>query len=417
MLEAPVRPLGRLRVLLPSLSLVAFAIFAADAAILSVLLPNQIEALDPANKVANLAVVTTVSFTFTIFSQPLIGALSDSTRSRLGRRAPWMILGSIVAGAFLMGIGGFGSVLWISVFWTVIQFALNGVDVASSAFLPDRFPRARRGVASAVIGVGAIFGGAVGTVVAGRLADQLPVAYAVFGFGIIAATTLFVILNREQPTRFTVRARRTRPAMQWRAFLASFWINPRLHPDFAWAFASRFVFTLGYYLVYAFQLYILTDYIHLSRQHANELIGLLIVVTFATILVSVALAGWWSDRVGRRKPFLVAAALVVMVALAVPLFFPTVTGMIVFAALKGVGFGLYLACGLALASETLPNDGESAGKDLGIYNVGTNIPQALAPTLAALVIGAFGGYQALFIAAIVGVAGSIIAISRVRGVR
>jgi MFS family permease len=179
----------------------------------------------------------------------------------------------------------------------------------------------------------------------------------------------------------------------------------------------RFVFTLGYYLVYAFQLYILTDYIHLSRQHANEFIGLLIVVTFATILVSVALAGWWSDRVGRRKPFLVAASLVVMVALAVPLFFPTVTGMIVFAALKGVGFGLSLACGLALASETLPNDGESAGKDLGIHNVGTNIPQALTPALAALVIGAFGGYQALFIAAIVGVAGSIVAISRVRGVR
>lgn len=404
--------LGRLRVLLPSLSVVTFAIFLSNGAILSILLPNQIEALDPGNKVANLGLVTTVSFAFTIFAQPLVGALSDRTYGRLGRRAPWMIVGSVVAGGFLVGMGGLGSVLWICVFWVVVQFALNAIDVASSSFVPDRVPRARRGVASAVVGIGAIGGGAVGTVVAGRLVDHLPAVYAGLGVTVVVCSALFVLFNREAP-----RDKSLTSPFAWRAFAASMWISPRQHPDFAWAFASRLAFILGYYLVYGFQLYILTDFIGMGQRDANELLGLLVVLTFVTIVVSVLLGGWLSDKVGRRKIFVVAASLLVMVALVFPLVMPTVTGMVMFAAVKGLGFGLYLACGSALVTEVLPHGGASSAKDLGIYNMATNIPQALAPALAALIIANVGGYGALFLVAMVGVAISAAFITRVTTVR
>ena len=92
------------------------------------LLPNQVLAIDEANKVSNLAIVTTVSFIFTLFAQPIVGALSDRTRSRLGRRAPWMILGAAVAAVFLVGLGSLSSIVWITVFWVVIQVALNALQ-------------------------------------------------------------------------------------------------------------------------------------------------------------------------------------------------------------------------------------------------------------------------------------------------
>lgn len=402
-------PATRLRVLLPSMAVLAFAVFASHGAILTVLLPNQIEALDPINKVANLALVSTISFTFTIFSQPLVGALSDRTRTRLGRRMPWIILGSMVGGGFLLGMGGFASVLWICVFWVVVQFALNAVDVSFSAYVPDRFPRNRRGFASAVLGAGAISGGAIGAVVAGRLVDELELVYSLLGIVLVLAMILFVVCNRDDTSTDTSVAR-----LSWRTFFSSFWINPRRYPNFAWAFAARFFFILGYDLVYTFMLYVLTDYIELPRIEANLLIGALMVVTMVTIMASVVFSGWWSDRLGRRTEFLVAASVLLMVALAVPIFSPTVTGMVVFAAVKGIAFGTYLACGNALVTEVLPDERGAAGKDLGLFNVAINVPQALAPSIAGLIIVGSGGYVWLFATAIVGVGISAVLVSRVR---
>ncbi|WP_157509413.1 MFS transporter [Glaciibacter superstes] len=92
---------GRTSVLMASLAGVTLAVYANYAGILSALLPSQVEEIDPENKITNLAVIVSVSAAFTIIAQPLIGALSDRTRSRLGRRAPWMLAGSLAAAAFL----------------------------------------------------------------------------------------------------------------------------------------------------------------------------------------------------------------------------------------------------------------------------------------------------------------------------
>ena len=89
----------------------------------------------------NLALVTTVSFVFTLFAQPIVGAFSDRTRSRLGRRAPWMLGGAVVGGVFLLGLGSLTSLVWITVFWVIIQVALNALQGPLSAITPDRFPR------------------------------------------------------------------------------------------------------------------------------------------------------------------------------------------------------------------------------------------------------------------------------------
>lgn len=67
-------------------------------AIPTVLLPIQVAGIDPANKVANLAVVTTSGAFAAMVAQPMAGAISDRTRSRFGRRAPWLVAGSLVGG-------------------------------------------------------------------------------------------------------------------------------------------------------------------------------------------------------------------------------------------------------------------------------------------------------------------------------
>src|SRR5699024_11703925 len=70
-------------------------------AVPGILLALQVERLDPAQKVANLALVTTCGALVSMLAQPVAGLISDRTRSPHGRRAPWMVAGT-AAGAALM---------------------------------------------------------------------------------------------------------------------------------------------------------------------------------------------------------------------------------------------------------------------------------------------------------------------------
>ncbi|KQW04905.1 hypothetical protein ASC66_14465 [Leifsonia sp. Root4] len=400
------------KALLPSIAVTSVFLFATYAALTGILLPAQVALLDEDNKIANLAIVSTVSFIFTLFAQPIVGAFSDRTRSRLGRRAPWMLIGAAVAMIFLLGLGGMQNVVWITVFWVVIQVSLNALQGPMSAIVPDRFPRSRRGMASAMVGVGTMIGAAVGTVVAGQFINNIGLGYTVFGAGVLLVTVLFVLINRDSSSVGGVIE-----PWSWKNFFAGFWISPTANPDFAWAFAARFFFILGYFVIAAYNLYILTDYLKLPLAEAAATAGLLAVVGVVPTLLSIVVAGWWSDKVGRRKVFIYAATVFMVIGLSMPLLMPSVTGMLIMGIINGFGFGLYMACDTALMTEVLPGDGVAAGKDLGILNVATNIPQAMSPAVAAIIIGSFGGFPALFVFAMIAVVIAALVLVPIKSVR
>ena len=141
------------------------------------------------------------------------------------------------------------------------------------------------------------------------------------------------------------------------------------------------------------------------------------VVSLVGMVVTMSFSGPLSDRLGRRKVFVIVASLVMAGAMVVPLVMPTITGMIIFTALNGLGFGCYMAVDGALMSEVLPSEGTFA-KDLGVLNIAGALPFSLAPALAPAILALSGGsYGVLFTVAggcaIVGAA----AIWPVKGVR
>ena len=399
------------RRLLPSISVLAFVMFASYSGVGQVLLPNQLAIVDAPHKVANLAIISTLTFVVTLLTQPIIGTFSDRTRSRMGRRAPWIVIGAAVGGLLLIGMGSLSSVIWIGLFYVVVQLSFNALQGPFTAIVPDRFPPARRGIASAMFGIGTTAGITIGILVSGQLAAHLGIAYAGFGIVVILAALLFVLLNRDYSSKDAVVERLT-----FRTFVAGFWISPRKHPDFAWAFAARFLFILGYFVVFAFQLYLLTDYVGLKLGAADQAIGALALASLATTVISVIIGGMWSDRIGRRKVFVYAASVFVALGLVVPLLLPSVAGMLIMSAVSGIGFGLYTATDTALMTQVLPKDGATAGKDLGILNIATNLPQALSAAVAGVLIGSLG-YPALFVFGMIAVVLGALAVTPIRGVR
>lgn len=400
------------RRLLPSMLVASLTLFATYGGLIAILLPSQLYMLDPAHKVGNLAIVTTTSFVFTLFAQPLAGAFSDRTRSRFGRRAPWMVIGALVGGILLFGMGSLQEVFWITVFWVVIQVALNFLQAPLTTITADRFPRSKRGGASAMIGLGTQLGMTVGVMIAASLGARIGVGYSVFGGAVIVVTVLFVLFNRDWSSKHATVA-----PFRWGAFFKGFWINPRRHPDFAWAFAARFLLILGYFVVAAYQLYLLTDYIGMSLADAQGATLMLTLIPLVPTIIAIMLSGWWSDKAGRRKVFIYVASAFMVVGLLMPILMPNMTGMIIMSVINGIGFGLYMSVDAALMTEVLPSEGTDAGKDLGILNVATNIPQAMSPGIAALIITSLGGYPMLFVFAIVFVILAAVAIAPIKSVR
>ncbi len=404
-----------LRRLLVSLGIANAALYALYIGVLQVLLPLQIEAINQAHKVATLGFVSGVSAAVAAVCNPLGGALSDRTRSRYGRRAPWLIGGAAAAIGALAVLGRAGSVLMIVVGWSLVQAFANVYQAALTAVVPDRVPAMRRGTASAVVGVAMSVGAAAGVGLATLFSSNLAWGYLTLGIVLAITAFAFVTLTPDPPALdppLTKTARRGDLASRLSAFTSAL-----RHRDFAWVFCGRAAMILGYFLVAGFELYILTDYVRLpaGMRPATGVTILAVISTLCSVLAA-AVCGPLSDRLGRRKVFVMGSAAISGAATVLPILSPTFATMTIFAALAGLAFGCYLAVDTALVTLVLPAQ-EDVGRDMGVLNVANAGPQIVAPLLAALIISHLGGYAALFAAGgAVAIAGAV-AIGPVRSVR
>lgn len=371
------------------------ALLTCYAGFMVIFIPDQVQQLDPVNKVGNLAIVMTASSVGAIIIHPLIGAFSDRTRSRFGRRAPWMILSAATAAVFMVLLSGAAELWTLGVYWVLVMLALNALATAQAAIVPDRIRRERFGVASGVLAMGTFLGMGLGVAGAGFFAQSIGIGYATFGAMILVATLLFTIFNRDFSSREL-----DVPPFNWKTFFASFWVSPRAYPDFWWAFAGRFMLILAYQSVQSYLLYILRDYIGVSDAASTALSTPLTAVMLVGALATAFAMGKLSDRLGRRKIFVIIASLIMAGSLVIPLVSPTVAGMFALAATFGLGYGIYMSVDSALMNEVLPK-AEAAGKDLGILNIATTLPQALTPVIVWALIALTGSYTTVFAAGIV----------------
>ncbi|SKA24099.1 MFS transporter [Consotaella salsifontis] len=389
---------GRRRwTLLVSLLINNFVLLALYCGVLGVLLPNQIAALDPENKAANLAILFAITSVFSTLTTPIAGALSDRTRSRWGRRSPWIAFGALVGAAALFGVSFMTTLVSITVIWVMATVALNSMQPALTTVVADRFAISSRGIAGGFVGAGMTAGVAAGPFIAGRLANQMVAAYGLFAAAIAVTCVAFVLINREAPSLDAKREK-----FDFVSFLNGFW-KPLTSHDFAWAFAGRFVIYMGYQAIATYLLYILQDYIKLSNEEANITIGNLASLTFVFVVIASLGGGYLSDWMKRRKPFVFFASLFMTAAMVVPLWMPTVEGMYIYAALIGIGYGAFMSIDLALMTQVLPKtDEDNAGKDLGVLTTAINIPQIISPPMAAILLSMFDhDYRVLFIVAVI----------------
>ena len=134
----------------------------------------------------------------------------------------------------------------------------------------------------------------------------------------------------------------------------------------------------------------------------------------SVVLVTASLVGGrLFDRTGRRKIFVLAAAIVYGLAMFAVAISSNFNGFLVGMAITGLGFGVYMAVDLALVADVLP-DTEDTAKDLGVLNIAGALPSSIAPVIVAITSGGYGVlYGVAGVCAIIG-AVVILPVTRVR---
>lgn len=394
-----------------SLSVAMLGLWAGFFAPLQVLLPQQVAAIAPAAKVADLAIVTASGAAVALVVNPLAGSLSDRTRSRWGRRTPWVVGSALPGAVALVLLGAQTSVVGVTVCWCCVQLCLNTELAALIAVVADQVPARQRGIVSGLVGLAQPLGVAVGVAVVSRVVTSIAVGYDIVACLLVVTAAGFVIGVREPSS---VGARSSWPG--WSAWLAGFWVSPRRHPDFAFAWLSRLLVNLSQALGIGYQIYFLQDVVRLPASRAAQAVALLVGVYTGGLLLTVVAAGWLSDRVRRRRIFVVGAAVVIAVATALVAAWPSWTAVLIAAVVQGLGFGVYVAVDVALITQVLP-ESASRAKDLGVLNIANTLPQLIGPTVAATLITHVGGYRGLFAgAAVLTLLGGVL-VTRIRSVR
>ena len=90
--------------------------------------------------IAIAGAVTTAVLVFDIISDPIIGYFSDKTVSRFGRRAPWMLIGSVVLALAMIGLFAVpesfninASLIWVIVFFLISTLGFTMVSIPYGA--------------------------------------------------------------------------------------------------------------------------------------------------------------------------------------------------------------------------------------------------------------------------------------------
>ncbi|OZD18210.1 MFS transporter [Rhodococcus sp. 06-156-3C] len=380
-----------------------------------ILLPAQVDQIDSAAKVGNLALLTTLAAIASMVALPIGGAVSDRTRSRFGRRTPWMVVMSALSALLLIAMGSSPNLFALAISYMLLWFVANFYQAAISAILPDRVPVERRGVASAVIGLGTPLGILFAVNLVSRVSQFW--GYTTIALIFLAATLALVLGSKEdssidlalEPKNTTENAPR---------FIASFFAAFAAR-DFRLAFISRAALFLSYFTVSGYLYYTVQDYVGLENLPTDNLavaVSTLSTISVITWTIVATAAGWLADRLDRRKLFVGVSAVGMGLSMLAPIISPTWTGMIIYAVLSGAFVGVYFAVDLAVMSLVLP-DKANEGRDFGILAVATGLPQILSSVIAGALITFLGGYIALYLFGALSAVVSGLVILRVRSVR
>lgn len=359
----------------------------------------KVQSLVPGPDVAaTLGTVISMGAFAALLFDPIFGRLSDRTVGRFGRRRPWLVAGALGLLACLAVIATAPNAVVLGIGWFFAQALGNAAVAAHTATLADQVPQWQRGKVSGMIGIASQAASLGAAYSASLFGQNMLLLFLVPGVLALVLVLVFAFVLPDRPME-------RRPASEGglRTALKTFWVNPRKNPDFAFAWASRFLVVLAMFMFVTFRLLYLQQDLGLSKQDAAGALATGVLIYTLALVAAGQIAGWISDRLGRRKVFIWTSAIIFGIGTWMLTAADSTSGFYWAELVIGIGFGIYIAVDLALVIDVLPNP-EDTAKDLGVFNIAMTGPQSLAPAVSAALVTMGGGRYDLLLAVAAGIA-------------
>jgi MFS family permease len=355
-----------------------------------------------------------------IVTSPLIGIWSDRTRSRLGRRKPF-IIGGIVIGLLGLAVIGMSPTIPVMMLgWVIAMFGWANVGASVTYIQADQLPDEQRGRVSALTSVGAQIAPIMGIgIVYSVVHVSLFLVFVLPGVVGAICALLFVFFGKDADSR---RLDLPRDRISVRKVFASFGFNPRKYPDFGWNWLGRFVFFMGLYFNTTFGTFFYSQRLGVPIADVAGLVAIIGILGIVAAIVGAMGGGWLSDKLRRRKLFVLIGGLLFAVGAVVEATAHAMPNLIGGAVIMNLALAAFGAVDQAIAMTVLPDRAE-AGRYMAVIGFSQKIPSAIAPLIASsvIMIGAVEGvknYTLLYlIGGVCAVIGSLVILLKVKGVR
>lgn len=333
--------------------------------LLTLLLPVKVAEIAGEDRIAVFTATVIAGAIAASVSNILFGWLSDRSVARGGGRRKWIAFGLAgLATAFAL-VARATTPLEIIVAIIVFQTAVNALLAPMFAVMADEVPDAQKGLSGGLIALGAPLASAVAAGIVAMGIDDEPGRLA-----IVFAAALSCIL----------------PLLLAPAQLAPVVPPPEeearlIGRDLAVAWGARLLVqiagnVLWLYLVYYFAS---IDPATPASKSVGAL-GHLMTIAYLLPLPVAVLAGRWSDRIGRRKPFLLGFAALAAFGLAGLAFAWSWWSAAIAFTFYAMGSAVFLSLHSGFAMQLLP-DPRHRGRDLGLINLTNTLPALLGPLL------------------------------------
>lgn len=359
-----------------------------------------------------------------LLMQALFGLLSDNSRSKWGRRRPFIFIGAMLEGIIIL------SMIWIAKLEGMTGYAVlfvayllsmvtsNMAQGGTQGLIPDVVPQEKRGIASGVkmlleVPLPLILVGLVIAPMVSKGNMSTAIVVTVVAMLICMGLTMFVREKRSEAASepfnwkpfislilmtgvFTIIilglgqiVKLVIPTLSGAsrfvfgtigviamlvAVVAGIFASLAVHMDanvrkntpFIWLVISRLAALVAINNIASFLLYFVQEKFNLPGEKAAGLAGMLPMVLGGFVILFGLVAGWLSDKFDRRM-LTAISGIIGAIGVAVMVFGSSVSLMYLAAAIIGLAYALFNVASWALSIDIIPKD--RAGEFLGLQNL------------------------------------------------
>lgn len=349
---------------------------------------------------------------------PIIGIWSDRTRSRFGRRTPFIFLGSGIGLAGLVVIGLAPDLLIVGAGWVLGMSGWSIAGAAIQTLQADKLPEQQRGKVSALTGLMTQIAPVIGIGIAYAVSSSTFLIFLIPGLVGAVLLALLPIFKPEGSSRELERG----SDVTVRSIVASYGFSVRKYPDFAWNWLGRFIFFIGLYFNTTFGTFFYAQRLDLPVREVAGIVATIGMLGVVAAAAGALLGGFLSDRLKRRRLFVLLAAVLFVAGAVTEAFAWSLPQLIIGAVIMQMAIAVFATVDQAIIFAIIPDRSE-AGRYMAVVSFAQKIPSAVAPLLASVVItigavGAEKNYTILYLSgAVFALVGGLMILLKVKAVR